>query len=98
MPSDSLNQRVPTILLIAASRGLGLAMAAEFLKKGWNVVGTLRSGWDRTKLHDLADEFKGRVEIEPLGHLRASPGHSIARALVWQNLRNAVRERRRYQQ
>lgn len=30
MPSDSLNQSVPTILLIAASRGLGLAMAAEF--------------------------------------------------------------------
>jgi NAD(P)-dependent dehydrogenase (short-subunit alcohol dehydrogenase family) len=66
MPFDSLNQRVPTILLIAASRGLGLAMAAEFLKKGWKVVGTLRSGSDRTKLHDLADEFKGRVEIETL--------------------------------
>lgn len=66
MPTDSLNQRVPTILLIAASRGLGLAMAAEFLKKGWNVVGTVRSAPDRTKLHALADQFKGRLEIETL--------------------------------
>ena len=51
------------LLLIGASRGLGLAMAAEFLKKGWNVVGTVR-GEARTLLHDLADAFVGRVEIE----------------------------------
>jgi NAD(P)-dependent dehydrogenase (short-subunit alcohol dehydrogenase family) len=55
-----------TILLIGASRGLGHAMAAEFLKKGWNVVGTVRGGGARTMLHDLADEFEGRVEIETL--------------------------------
>jgi NAD(P)-dependent dehydrogenase (short-subunit alcohol dehydrogenase family) len=54
-----------TILLIGASRGLGLAMAEEFLKKGWNVVGTVRGG-KRTLLHDLADEYSGRVEIEIL--------------------------------
>ena len=29
-----------TILLIGASRWLGLAMAGAFLKKGWNVVAT----------------------------------------------------------
>jgi NAD(P)-dependent dehydrogenase (short-subunit alcohol dehydrogenase family) len=66
MPSISSNQTVPTILLIAASRGLGFAMAEEFLKKGWNVVGTVRAGSGRTKLHDLADEFKGRLEVETL--------------------------------
>ena len=54
-----------TILLVGASRGLGLAMAAEFLKKVWNVVGTVR-GSARTKLHDLADEHDGRIEIESL--------------------------------
>jgi NAD(P)-dependent dehydrogenase (short-subunit alcohol dehydrogenase family) len=64
MPTDSSSEKVPTILLIAASRGLGLAMAAEFLKKGWNVVGTMRSGSDRTKLHELAAQFEGRLEIE----------------------------------
>jgi NAD(P)-dependent dehydrogenase (short-subunit alcohol dehydrogenase family) len=66
MPSISSNQTGPTILLIAASRGLGFAMAEEFLKKGWNVVGTVRAGSGRTKLHDLADEFKGRLEVETL--------------------------------
>ena len=60
------NQKNPTILLVAASRGLGLAMAEEFLKKGWNVVGTVRPGSGRTKLHDLADRFKGRLEVETL--------------------------------
>ena len=54
-----------TILLIGASRGLGLAMADEFLKQGWNVVGTAR-GSARTKLHDLADEYEGALEIETL--------------------------------
>ena len=66
MSFTASNQKNPTILLIAASRGLGLAMAEEFLKKGWNVVGTVRAGSGRTKLHDLADEFKGRLEVETL--------------------------------
>jgi NAD(P)-dependent dehydrogenase (short-subunit alcohol dehydrogenase family) len=54
----------PTILLIGASRGLGLAMAQEFLKKDWNVLGTVRGG--HTGLHDLAGQFPGRVAIETL--------------------------------
>jgi len=66
VPLGSSGQTVPTILLIAASRGLGLAMAEEFLKKGWSVVGTVRGGSTRTKLHNLADEYKGRLEIETL--------------------------------
>ena len=53
------------LLLVGASRGLGLAMAAEFLKKGWNVVGTVHDS-ARTELHDLADEHPGRIEIESL--------------------------------
>jgi NAD(P)-dependent dehydrogenase (short-subunit alcohol dehydrogenase family) len=40
-------------------------MAAEFLTKGWNVVGTVQES-ARTELHDLADEHPGRVEIESL--------------------------------
>jgi NAD(P)-dependent dehydrogenase (short-subunit alcohol dehydrogenase family) len=52
-----------TILLIGASRGLGYAMAAEYLKRGWNVVGTVR-GNARTLLHDLADGSEGRLEVE----------------------------------
>jgi NAD(P)-dependent dehydrogenase (short-subunit alcohol dehydrogenase family) len=66
MSTAVLRDAARTILLIGASRGLGHAMAAEFLKKGWNVVGTVRGGAARTLLHDLADEYKGRVEIEIL--------------------------------
>jgi NAD(P)-dependent dehydrogenase (short-subunit alcohol dehydrogenase family) len=66
MPSTALTDTAGTILLIGASRGLGHAMAAEFLKRGWTVVGTIRGGGSRTKLHDLAEEFEGRVEIEIL--------------------------------
>jgi NAD(P)-dependent dehydrogenase (short-subunit alcohol dehydrogenase family) len=64
MPLD--HDHTPTILLIGASRGLGHAMAAEFLKHGWNVVGTVRAGSGRTRLHDLADAHGGRVGIETL--------------------------------
>lgn len=54
-----------TILIAGASRGLGLALAGEFLARDWHVIGTVRGG-DRTDLHDLADRRPGRVEIMPL--------------------------------
>ncbi len=41
-------------------------MAAEFLHKGWHVVGTVRDTHMRTKLHDLAEDSGGRLEIETL--------------------------------
>ncbi|MGH7155929.1 MAG: SDR family NAD(P)-dependent oxidoreductase, partial [Acetobacteraceae bacterium] len=66
MPLSHTERHRRTILLIGASRGLGHAMAAQFLNKGWNVVGTVRGGKTRTLLHDLADEHSGRVEIEVL--------------------------------
>ncbi len=59
--SDSATRK--SILLIGASRGLGFAMAEEFLERGWNVVGTVR-GESRTQLHELAQRSAGRIEIE----------------------------------
>ena len=66
MPSTSPDQAASTILIIGASRGLGHAMAAEFLKKNWRVVGTVRAGTGRTKLHELAEASEDRLEIETL--------------------------------
>jgi len=66
MTSTVLNQKKPAILLVAASRGLGLAMTEEFLKKGWNVIGTTRAESDRTKLIALSNKFQGQLEIETL--------------------------------
>ena len=62
MPNSSPTK---TVLIIGASRGLGYAMAEEYLKHGWNVVGTVR-GESRTRLHDLAKTSEARVEIETL--------------------------------
>lgn len=51
------------MLLLGASRGLGYALAEEFLKRGWQVVGTVRRG-ARTKLHELAIRCGERLEVE----------------------------------
>jgi NAD(P)-dependent dehydrogenase (short-subunit alcohol dehydrogenase family) len=60
MPDES----VPAVLIVGAGRGLGHAMAEEFLTKGWHVIGTVRPGTARSKLHELAAAADGRVEIE----------------------------------
>jgi NAD(P)-dependent dehydrogenase (short-subunit alcohol dehydrogenase family) len=59
------NDTVGTILLVGASRGLGLALADEFAKRRWNVVATVR-GTARTRLHDLADARRGQIDVECL--------------------------------
>jgi NAD(P)-dependent dehydrogenase (short-subunit alcohol dehydrogenase family) len=51
------------LLLIGASRGLGYAMAEEYLKRGWRVVATER-GAARSRLHDLSAKSGERLEIE----------------------------------
>ncbi|MBE7159143.1 MAG: SDR family oxidoreductase, partial [Rhodospirillales bacterium] len=60
------DQTSPTLLIVGASRGLGHAMAAEFVKKGWQVVGTVRDHATHTKLHELAESSDGQVEVETL--------------------------------
>jgi NAD(P)-dependent dehydrogenase (short-subunit alcohol dehydrogenase family) len=59
-PADA----TPSILIIGASRGLGLAMAAEFAGRGWSIVGTVRAAG--TPLHRLAAERPDSVEVETL--------------------------------
>ena len=51
------------LLLIGASRGLGFALAEEYLKRGWHVAATERNRTTST-LHDLLGSAKDRLEIE----------------------------------
>ncbi len=51
------------VLVIGASRGLGLALAEEWARGGWHVTATVRSS-ARTGLHDLADRYLAKIEIE----------------------------------
>jgi NAD(P)-dependent dehydrogenase (short-subunit alcohol dehydrogenase family) len=62
---STTNSHLPAgrVLLIGASRGLGLALAREWAQDGRQVVATVR-GPGRTPLHDLADASAGRIEIE----------------------------------
>src|SRR5580704_5379121 len=60
MTSTSKNADV---LLIGASRGLGLAIAAEYVNRGDRVLATLR-GQARTALHDLQETVGELLEIE----------------------------------
>jgi NAD(P)-dependent dehydrogenase (short-subunit alcohol dehydrogenase family) len=62
MPNPSSTK---TVLIIGASRGLGYAMAEDYLKRGWRALGTVR-GEGPTALHDLAARSDGRVEMETL--------------------------------
>jgi NAD(P)-dependent dehydrogenase (short-subunit alcohol dehydrogenase family) len=48
-----------TALLVGASRGLGLAMAAQYLKRGWRVIAT-----GRPHSTDKLRELKGALEVE----------------------------------
>jgi NAD(P)-dependent dehydrogenase (short-subunit alcohol dehydrogenase family) len=63
LPADSPSASGGRVLLIGASRGLGLALAREWAQSGRHVVATVR-GSGRTPLHDLADAYAGRIEIE----------------------------------
>jgi NAD(P)-dependent dehydrogenase (short-subunit alcohol dehydrogenase family) len=60
MPTPLFNKN---FLLIGASRGLGLALAEEYLRRGWHVVGTER---DRatSQLDSRVAASDGRLEIE----------------------------------
>jgi len=52
-----------SLLLIGASRGLGYAIAEEYLKLGWTVVATARNA-SKSKLERLAEASGRRLEIE----------------------------------
>src|SRR5450432_450482 len=60
MPLLSSNKN---LLLIGASRGLGFALAEEYLKRGWDVVATERVR-ATSKLHGLLPDSEDRLEIE----------------------------------
>lgn len=53
----------PTALIIGASRGLGLALAEEYLSRGWHVIGTVRSH-KGTGLHTRTTRAGEILEIE----------------------------------
>ncbi|SDE44441.1 SDR family NAD(P)-dependent oxidoreductase [Paraburkholderia lycopersici] len=52
----------PTVLVIGASRGLGLALAEEYARRGWTVIATVRSPSDQ--LDKLKTHYPNTLQIE----------------------------------
>lgn len=74
-----------TVLLIGASRGLGLGLAGELARRGWQVIATARDPARATELAALA-ERTGRIEIERLdvddvGQLEALASRLASRSI-----------------
>ena len=51
-------------LVVGASRGLGLGLAAELVRRGWSVVATCRDRAGEQRLQALAQEAGGALQIE----------------------------------
>src|SRR5579875_3051570 len=51
-------------LVVGASRGLGLGLAAELKGRGWDVVATVRDAAGARRLEALAAQPAGRLRIE----------------------------------
>ncbi|KGT91576.1 3-oxoacyl-ACP reductase [Erwinia typographi] len=65
MAESTIKSAAPRILLIGASRGIGLAMAEELLRRHWQVTATVR-GSGHTALHDLSARYPQELTIEHL--------------------------------
>ena len=53
-------------LVVGASRGLGLGLAAELQSRGWNIVATMRDAAGERRLQKLADSPGGELHVEHL--------------------------------
>lgn len=78
MPPRHSNKK---LLLIGASRGLGLALAEEYLKRGWRVVATERDA--RTSgLRTLAQAYPGCLAIETVDIVHPDQVAALRQRLV----------------
>jgi NAD(P)-dependent dehydrogenase (short-subunit alcohol dehydrogenase family) len=74
-----------TVLVVGVSRGLGLALAREWLSLGWTVTATVR-GKERTGLHESAEASSGRLIIEQLEMTDHGAVRSLRERLAGQQL------------
>jgi NAD(P)-dependent dehydrogenase (short-subunit alcohol dehydrogenase family) len=67
-----------TVLILGASRGLGLAMAEEWLKRDAKVIATQRSA--SPGLSGLQGRYPGSVEIATVDIVEAATVHTLREA------------------
>jgi NAD(P)-dependent dehydrogenase (short-subunit alcohol dehydrogenase family) len=84
-----------TVLLIGASRGLGYAIAEQYLDRGSQVVATVRNS-GHTALHDLQARAGDRLQIERVDINVPDQVQSLRDRLAPRSF-NLLRQRRRQQ-
>ncbi len=77
-----MTNQTGTILLIGASRGLGLGLAGEYLKRGWNVIATARTPASAPGLTELAGKHDGQLRIETADVAAPNAGTHLAETLA----------------
>ncbi|QCE32459.1 SDR family NAD(P)-dependent oxidoreductase [Acetobacteraceae bacterium] len=74
------------ILIVGASRGLGSAMAEEFIKKGYHVIGTVRDKSVSTPLAKLAKKYPSELSVEEVDINKADQVSALYHKLQDQKL------------
>lgn len=69
------------ILIIGADRGIGLGLAEEFARRGWQVAATSMSPRDAGDLRRLQDRFASLVELAELDITDPASVDGIVRAM-----------------
>jgi NAD(P)-dependent dehydrogenase (short-subunit alcohol dehydrogenase family) len=71
------------LLLLGASRGLGLALAEEYLQRDWFVVATER-GTKQSRLHELMPKFASALHIENVDIVHPDQVNTLKQRLAGQ--------------
>lgn len=56
----------PLALIVGANRGIGLGVVREMLRRDWRVVATARTPATADALNELAEQNRGRLDVEQL--------------------------------
>jgi NAD(P)-dependent dehydrogenase (short-subunit alcohol dehydrogenase family) len=70
-----------TILIVGASRGIGLGLAEEFLHRGWNVTATARSSEGENALRAMSAGAAGQLVIQTVDSADAESVRALRRRL-----------------
>ncbi|NKJ40436.1 SDR family NAD(P)-dependent oxidoreductase [Rhizobium sp. SG570] len=73
-----------TVLVLGASRGLGFALAKEWLERGWRVIATVRT--PSRELADLDVRFPGSLKIETVDIASAESVRALKSRLTGRQL------------
>jgi NAD(P)-dependent dehydrogenase (short-subunit alcohol dehydrogenase family) len=68
---------MPNALIVGASRGIGLGLVEEFAKRGWSVVGTVRSEASAGDLKMVAKDSGGKITLETVDTADAASGAAL---------------------